>query len=345
MRVLVFGERLIPPPDEGIKKSTLSLAAACAALGHETLILTTQGADWPEPAIRDLPADRLLRSPALADRIAAFRPDAILYVPTASLTLASGLRARVLKRHAGGAPVALIATQGRRHGRLTRLAARLARPDLCVTQSGETLAQARRLGWRAVQLPPGVDTVTFHPVSAEIKRQLRAAHGLPADAFIVLHVGHLNRGRGVTDLAALADLALPVLVASSSTPQDAALAAELAGAGVRLITRFVPDVAELYQAADLYLLPTPPAAYAASSIDLPLSVLEALACDLPVLATRFGALPELWPAEPGVVFYADRAGLRSGLARLRSVRPGTRALTEPFGWPAAATAILKSLLL
>lgn len=344
MRVLVFGERLAPPPDEGIKKLTLSLAAALRdPLGHQVLTLTTGGIDWPEPAVVNVPADRLLRSAALADRIALFRPDAIFYVPTASLTLASGLRARMLKHHAHGAPVALIATQGRRHGRLTRLAARLVRPDLCVVQATATLAQARGLGWRVMRLSPGVDTETFRPAASATRRRLRDAHELPADAFILLHVGHLNRGRGVADLAALADLAYPVLAASTSTPQDAGLAAELTAAGVRLITHFVPDVAELYQAADVYLFPTPPASHAAGSIDVPLSVLEALACDLPLLATRFGALPELWPAEPGVLFYDDDAALRAGLARLRGVRPSTRALAEPFGWPAAAETILKSL--
>ncbi len=101
MRILVFSERLAPPPDEGIKKLTLSLAAALRELGHDVLTLTTGGADWPEMAVSDVPADRLLRSRVLADRIKAHRPEAVLYVPTASLTLAAGLRGRMLKGHAG----------------------------------------------------------------------------------------------------------------------------------------------------------------------------------------------------------------------------------------------------
>jgi len=106
VRVLLFAERLSPPADEGIKKLALSLAAALRAAGHDVLTLTTGGMDWPEHGITNVHADRLLRSQELADRLTGYRPEAILYVPTASLTLASGLRARTLKRYGAAAPVA-----------------------------------------------------------------------------------------------------------------------------------------------------------------------------------------------------------------------------------------------
>ncbi len=347
MRILVFSERLAPPPDEGIKKLAVSLAAALRDLGHDVLTLTTGGANWPDGTVADVPADRLLRSPALARRIADFGPQAVLYVPTASLTLASGLRARVLAGHARGAPVALVATQGRRHARLVRLAARLVRPDLCVVQARHTGAQALALGWRTVRVMPGVDLTTFRPVTPAVRRSLRARYGLPteADVCVVLHAGHLNRRRGVGDLAALAGLATPVLAASTSTPHDPTLAAELAAAGVHVITTFVPHIEELYGAADVYLFPTPPDPTEPSSIDLPLSVLEAAACNLPILARRFGALPELWPDRPGVAFYDDPESLRAGLARLRAQPGATRPLAEVFSWQAAAKQMLAELLM
>lgn len=131
MRVVVFGERLAPPPDEGIKKLTLSLATALRDRGYDVRLLTTGGADWPEMGLANVPADRLLRSTELAAALGSFRPAAVIYVPTASLTLASAARARVLKRYAAGAPVALLAAQGRRHKGAVRLAARFLAPDLC----------------------------------------------------------------------------------------------------------------------------------------------------------------------------------------------------------------------
>jgi glycosyltransferase involved in cell wall biosynthesis len=343
VRILVFSERLAPPPDEGIKKLALSLAAALRGLGHDVLTLTAGGAGWPEMAVANVQADRLLRSTSLAQRVAAFGPEAVLYVPTASLTLASGLRARMLKRYARGAAVALIATQGRRHNSGVRLAARIIGPDLCVVQSRHTEAQARALGWRTAVLPPGVDLDAFHPVPLAEKQRLRRAHDLPEDAMIVLHVGHLNRQRGVASLKNLAGLALPVLVASTSTAQDDVLADELRSAGVHLCTHYVPRVSELYQAADIYLFPVPPNPNEPSSIDWPLSVLEAAACDLPILATRFGALPEAWSDQAGVVFYDDEASLRGGLLHLREHSAHTRPLAEPFSWENMARSILAEM--
>ncbi|PKO24162.1 MAG: hypothetical protein CVU38_00300 [Chloroflexi bacterium HGW-Chloroflexi-1] len=343
MRVLVFSERLAPPPDEGIKNLALSLAAALRRKGHAVLALTTDGADWPEQQVTNQPAGRLLWSRPLAQRIARFRPQAVCYVPTASLTVASAIRSRVLKHHANGAPVALIATQGRRHSPFARWVGRLIRPDLCVVQSLTTEMQACALGWRVVRVLPGVDADAFHPVSPQQRAVLRAQHGIPADAWVVVHVGHLNRRRGVAALAALADLAYPVLVASTSTPQDAALADELRAAGVYLVTAYLPDVREAYQLADAYLFPTPPDPTEPGSIDLPLSVLEAAACNLPILATRFGALPDLWPDRPDVIFYDDVPGLRAGLMRLKAAHPATRDLALPFSWEAAGQRILDAL--
>jgi len=344
MRILIFAERLAPPPDEGIKKLALNLSAALSAANHKLLVLTTGGNDWPEKGVTDVPANRLLRSPDLANQIATFKPEAVIYVPTASLTLASGLRARMLKHYAGGAPTALIATQGRQHNAVIRLIARLVAPDLCVTQSRTTELQAQALHWPTVRVYPGVDAGVYRPVSAQEKLELRKRYGVPADAWVILHVGHLNPQRGIANLAAVADLAYPLLVTSTSTAQDQALADELRRAGVHLITRYLENIWELYQLADAYLFPVPPNPTGPSSIDLPLSVLEALACNLPLLTTRFGALPDVWPDQAGIAFYDDVAGLRAGLVHLRETRADTRHLATAFSWQSASQKILDALM-
>jgi glycosyltransferase involved in cell wall biosynthesis len=344
-RVCVFGERLAPPADEGIKKLTLSFASAYRSLGHDVLLLTTDAPDWPEQDARSFEADRLLRSSGLASALERFHPDAVIYVPTASLTLASGLRSRTLRRYAG-APVALVATQGRRHNAPVRLAARFAAPDLCLTFAAQTSAQARALGWPVAQAQPGVDLKAFRPVLPQEKRALRARFGLPADAFVVLHVGHLNRRRGVAELALIAGSTLPVLAVSTSTAREEGLAEELRRAGVMVLTHFIPDIASLYAASDAYLFPVPPDPLAPSSIDVPLSVLEAAACDLPVIARRFGALPELWPDVPGVFFYDGPEQLRAAVDSTRAMNScswNTRRLTASLGWEGVAERVLEAL--
>jgi len=138
-----------------------------------------------------------------------------------------------------------------------------------------------------------------------------------------------------------------LLAGSRSTPQDATLIEELRAAGVRVIADFVPHVEELYQLADLYVFPCPPDAPAEQTpaIEVPLSVLEALACDLPVATTRFGGLPALFPADAPAIRFVERAGdaeawRASVLAGLSVGRGQARRLAEPLSWDSLVEAAL-----
>jgi len=63
---------------------------------------------------------------------------------------------------------------------------------------------------------------------------------------------------------------------------------------------FTPELARVYGAADLYLFPATDSQ--GGAIDLPLSVLEALAVGVPVLTTPFGATRDVLASVPGVTF-------------------------------------------
>jgi glycosyltransferase involved in cell wall biosynthesis len=109
---------------------------------------------------------------------------------------------------------------------------------------------------------------------------------------------------------------------------------------VRVIDEFVANVAELYQLADCYVFPVPPTHWSAEahwSIDAPLSILEAMACDLPVVSTRWEGLTRLFPGAPGLRIVDTPDDIAGAVADCRGLeRPGTRALVADYGWPAVA---------
>ena len=342
MRVCVFSERIKPPFDEGIKNYAVQLIRELGRQ-HQVLALTAFGQGVPSLGIRNVPANRLLFSPWLARRIGSFRPEVVLYLPTASATPFSFLRSRMLWWYARGAPVVLIALQVRHYGKVARRVMRLWRPELVLVQSPRMRAALAALGCRLGWAPAGVDLQRFKPVAKEQRLALRERYLLSKEAYVVLHVGHLNRGRNVQALAAIQrELACQAVVAgSTSTPQDEMLVAELEQAGVRVLRGFLPNIAELYQLADCYLFPVQEECRA---IDLPLSVLEAMASDLPVVTTRFGGLLECFAQGEGIHYVDSLEEMVQAVAACRDRFPaGTRALAQRFAWPRVMEQILEQV--
>lgn len=218
-RICVFSERLAPPFDEGIKNVALAVIRELSR-DHSLLSLTTFGEDVPESGIRNLRAGKSLISTALRRAIRTFSPEIIVYIPTASHTLASFLRARVLGWYAPRARVHMIALQPRSLGRTGRLLIPRLCPHQAWVQSDRSAALLRSLGCRVGMFPGGVDGARFRPVSSQARVSLRAHYDLPEDAFVVLHVGHINANRNVELLSRVQELSgcQAVLAGSTSTP-------------------------------------------------------------------------------------------------------------------------------
>ncbi|OGV46610.1 MAG: hypothetical protein A2X46_13680 [Lentisphaerae bacterium GWF2_57_35] len=140
----------------------------------------------------------------------------------------------------------------------------------------------------------GIDTETFQPVDAARRLALRKQLHLPEDRFIFAYSGKLNRGKGLDFLmqiwpkwmAAHPNSAL--LLIGGGRMQFLSCEAELREQ-VRtnrleesvLFTGYVTNVNEHLQAADAFLFPS-------ESEALPLALLEALACELPTIASDIG---------------------------------------------------------
>lgn len=128
----------------------------------------------------------------------------------------------------------------------------------------------------------------------------RKTTGVP----IAVHVGHLRQSRGLEHLAKikkqLGDQVAIIVVASPYFEPESGVMEMLNDAGVVVEHGFISSIADVYLSADLYLFPAPPASEGA--IEMPLSVIEAIACSLPVISTPFGALPEALADVSGVHF-------------------------------------------
>ena len=123
-----------------------------------------------------------------------------------------------------------------------------------------------------------------------MKYQLRKNFSLPSDKNIVLHVGHLNYGRNVDKLLNLDDSSHGVLVLSSVTKEhrDNDLLNKLSKSEkITIIDYYIEHIEQLYQMSDVYLFPV---SEQGKCIDVPLSVLEAASCNVPIVCTPYGEL-------------------------------------------------------
>ena len=142
-------------------------------------------------------------------------------------------------------------------------------------------------------LKTGVDTGKFKPVSQAEKTALRQKYGIAEQETVVLHVGHLKAGRNVGTLLELPETYRVILVASTLTKDewDAQLQQQLAEkSNITVIDTYLEHIEEIYQLSDVYLFPVE---QQGNCIDVPLSALEAAACNLPVVATPYGELKQL----------------------------------------------------
>lgn len=143
---------------------------------------------------------------------------------------------------------------------------------------------------RIAAVPTGIDTDTFRPGD---RAAARRAVGLPADAFVFAIVATLRSWKGHAYLIeALARLDHPgaMLVIVGDGPQEAALRELIARHGLAqrvVMTGRQADVVPYLQAADVFALPS----YANEGV--PQAMLQAMACETPLLGCPTGGIPEL----------------------------------------------------
>lgn len=327
MRAMVVSENMGAPLDEGIRKFATMLVGGLGRHCDAEGVYTESGT--PSGGITFVPSGKLFRGRSLRGALRAARPDVIVYVPSASGTLFSFLRARALKGASPGARVAMVLTQPRAHTAPVRKLLPGIAPDETWCQSEGMKAYLARAGIRASFLPSGVDADTFRPASAPERAALREKYGLPQDEYLVLHAGHLKHSRNLALLARMEGIGRGVVLASQRMGAEPGVLESLRASGVIVIDRYVEAAQELYQAADCYLFPT---READSAMEFPLSVLEAMACNLPVVAYPYGGLPDALEPRDGLTFAETDEAMVDAVRCARDTAPATRAQAEKFTW-------------
>jgi glycosyltransferase involved in cell wall biosynthesis len=207
----------------------------------------------------------------------------------------------------------------------------------------------RSYGRELVEIPGGVDLELFHPVQSELRQQLNLG-----DAEVILYVGRFAPLKNVgllldafAQLAPQRPRARLVLVGEGALEGSLKTQARRLGIGSLVVFRGARPLEKLpayYSMADGFALP--------SSFDnSPNVLLEAMACELPIVATRVGGVPRYVVdgqngllVEPG-----DPAALAAALARLLSdadlrrklVAGGRKTVRNNRSWSASAARLLE----
>jgi glycosyltransferase involved in cell wall biosynthesis len=329
MNIFLVSEEVTSSPVEGLQVFTMHL---CRYLDARHDLTVIHGNGEPEKQLESIKI--LPRKIPFSRKLAAFfgeaSPDLVIYLPSSGLTAFGLLRSIVLQR-LSGAPVMTLAMQDRKIGSLHGLISRAGFRGLVLSPSGALRESLERIGIRTGGIIPGIDERLFRPVSRERKSELRVKYGLPRENFIVLHVGHIKESRNIGIFLGYRDWGAGILALVKAGYVDPVWKERLSDAGVAVMDGYIEDVHELYQASDLYLFPV---RSSKGALDFPLSVIEAAACGLPVVTTRFGALPRLMDESGCFRYFDDRSEIPGLIAEIRDNHAASGAGGEDFSWNA-----------
>ncbi len=210
------------------------------------------------------------------------------------------------------------------------------------------------------QIPPGVDTTRFQPLTAEMKSQARKKFGIGDDEEIVLSVSRLVPRKGMDVLIrAVAELNFPRLrVVIAGQGRDRGRLERIARSGDAKVTFLggVPDelLPDLYGMADVFAMICRDRWMRMEQEGFGIVFLEAAACGIPQVAGKSGGSNEAVenhvtgfvvdrPKDVGSVARALRRLLTDEQLALNMGEQSRIRAEESFNYPALAVALAEAL--
>ncbi len=260
----------------------------------------------------------------------------VLYIPNASMTLGICLKVFMI-RIFSGCRLFLLPVYRRSVNPIMKLLLQLSKAELIVLSKESYDSYDQKLKNKVHYVKAGVDTTKFIPVTAERKNQLREKYGFKKGDKILLHVGHMVEARNLRKLLDVSDDYHVVVVVSTSTRWDANLFADLSVKNnISIIHDYIANIEEYYQLADAYLF----LVENIGCVDVPLSVLEAASCNIPIITTRYGELESL-DESAGFIFIKNFAEINKSIERILQISEiSNREMILEYDWKNSVSSIV-----
>lgn len=208
----------------------------------------------------------------------------------------------------------------------------LMKPDLMLIQSYKYEKMFKDLGCKTKFLPNGVDINRFVPVSRKFKEELREKYKIEQDKFVILHIGPIKKRRNIQLFEEVQKEDNQVIIIGRESQKiDADIYQTLERKGCMIWTHYLKNIEEVYALSDCYIFPT---FDEYSCVEMPLSILEAMACNRPVITTKFRALPRAFDEGDGL-FFVERGGeVYKIMEEIKNegIEVKTREKVLPYSW-------------
>lgn len=237
----------------------------------------------------------------------------VLYIPNASMT--KGICIKVFLLHLlTGRKIYLLPVYRREMSGFMRTLLQLSKAELIVLSKESYDVYRDSISNKVHYIKAGVDTEKFVPITREQKLALRDKYGFDRNEKLILHVGHMVEARNLRAFLKVSEDYHVVIVVSTSTRWDEKLFADLSKkSNITIVHEYIANIEEYYQMADSYLF----LVENIGCVDVPLSVLEAASCNIPVVATRYGEL-NAFSGNDSFVFVDDVAKVNTYIERALS---------------------------